>query len=246
MDDNKLKQLIEDFSLEHIAIIMDGNGRWAERKGLSRSAGHDAGMDKVIEIIETADKLNIKYLSLYAFSTENWKRPKLEVSTLFSILNIFVKNELDRLNRKNVKVTTMGDTSKLPFQSRKALEYAKIKTKDNTGLVLNIGINYGSKEEIKNAIIDMYNDIEKGDLSIENIENETLSKYLYTHDIPDPDLLIRTGGELRLSNFMLFQLAYSEFYFTKVLWPDFNEDEFKKAIEDFIKRDRRFGGLNNE
>lgn len=246
MEENKLKKLINEFSLQHIAIIMDGNGRWAESRGLSRSAGHDAGMKKVIETIETADEFNIRYLSLYAFSTENWKRPKIEVSTLFSILNIFVKNELDRLNQKNVRVTTMGDVSKLPFQSRKALEYAINKTKNNTGLVLNIGINYGSKDEIKKGIINLIKDTNNGLLSIDEIENDTLSKYLYTSNIPDPDLLIRTGGELRLSNFMLFQLAYAEFYFTKILWPDFDKNEFKNAIEDFIKRDRRFGGLNNE
>lgn len=244
MDDNKLLKLIEDFSLQHIAIIMDGNGRWAENRNLSRSEGHEAGMEKVIEIIEASDELNIKYLSLYAFSTENWKRPKLEVRKLFSILNLFIKKQLDRMIKKNVKLHIMGDISKLPIQSRTAIEYAINKTKNNTGLVLNIGINYGGKDEIRNGLVNMYKDIEKGNLTINEIDNDSLSKYLYTADLPDPDLLIRTGGEQRLSNFMLFQLAYAEFYFTKVLWPDFGKEELKEAIIEFLKRDRRFGGLN--
>ncbi|MFM1564653.1 isoprenyl transferase [Helcococcus ovis] len=246
MNDKNLIELIKNSSLNHIAIIMDGNGRWAQERGLDRSKGHSAGMQKVVEIIEVAQKLEIKYLSLYAFSTENWKRPQIEVSTLFSILNTFIKNELNRLIENNVRLTLMGDISKLPFTSKKAVEYAINKTKDNTGLTVNIGLNYGSRNEISMGIKKICNDVRLGKIKEDYIDDLTLSKYLYTSDIPDPDLLIRTGGEKRLSNFMLYQLAYSEFDFPKIFWPDYGKKEFKDSIINFINRNRRFGGLNEK
>ncbi|MFM1524857.1 MULTISPECIES: isoprenyl transferase [Helcococcus] len=246
MDDRNLIELIKNSSLNHIAIIMDGNGRWAQERGFERSKGHSAGMQKVIEIIEVAKKLEIKYLSLYAFSTENWKRPQIEVSTLFSILNTFIKNELNRLIQNNVRLTIMGDISKLPYSSRKAVEYAINKTKDNNGLTVNIGLNYGSRDEIAYGIRNIVSEIESGNLNQNDINETTLSKYLYTSEIPDPDLLIRTGGEKRLSNFMLYQIAYSEFDFPKIYWPDYGEEEFKSSILNFINRNRRFGGLNEK
>lgn len=246
MDDRNLIELIKNSSLNHIAIIMDGNGRWAQERGFERSRGHSAGMQKVIEIIEVAKKLEIKYLSLYAFSTENWKRPQIEVSTLFSILNTFIKNELNRLIQNNVRLTIMGDISKLPYSSRKAVEYAINKTKDNNGLTVNIGLNYGSRDEIAYGIRNIVSEIESGNLDQNDINETTLSKYLYTSEIPDPDLLIRTGGEKRLSNFMLYQIAYSEFDFPKIYWPDYGEEEFKSSILNFINRNRRFGGLNEK
>lgn len=239
MDDNKLKQLIEDFSLEHIAIIMDGNGRWAERKGLSRSAGHDAGMDKVIEIIETADKLNIKYLSLYAFSTENWKRPTEEVSALMNLLIVYVDSQLKRLSDNNVIVKTIGDISKLPEKSRIAIEKACETTKDNTGMVLNLGLNYGSRSEIIRAVEKVIN----SSYDVNKLTEENFNQFLDTDSQPDLDLLIRPGGEKRLSNFMLYQVAYAELYFCDTLWPDFKEDELYKAILEFQSRNRRFGGI---
>lgn len=242
--DNNIKDLIKEFSLKHIAIIMDGNGRWAKSKNLKRTDGHNKGMDKVVEIVETCAKLNLDYLSLYAFSTENWKRPELEVKTIFNILNIFIKNELNRLLDNNVKVVVMGDISKLPFQSKKLVEYAINKTKNNTGLILNIGINYGSRSEISMGIKSLLKDYKENNIDIDDIDELTLSKYLYTKEIPDPDLLIRTGGEKRLSNFMLYQMAYTEFYFTDILWPDFGKKELEEAIFDYLRRDRRFGGLN--
>lgn len=244
--DLNLRKLIEEVSLKHIAIIMDGNGRWAKLKGEGRTEGHKVGANRVIDLTRTCDELGIKFLSLYAFSTENWKRPEKEVLTIMDLLNKFISNELDELHKNNVKVIVMGDIKGLPFINRKAVEFAINKTKNNTGLTLNIGINYGSKAEIVNSFKLIYNEIKNGSLSFEKINEETISNYLYTSSIPDPDLLIRTGGEQRLSNFMLYQLAYTEFYFTNVLWPDFDRMELEKAIIEFLKRNRRFGGLLDE
>ncbi|MDO4778810.1 MAG: isoprenyl transferase [Tissierellia bacterium] len=239
-----IKNLIREASIKHIAIIMDGNGRWASARDLSRTEGHKVGSETVIDITEACDELGIKYLSLYAFSTENWKRPKTEVSKIMSLLNKFISRELNRLHSKNIKLNIMGDITKLPIINRKAVEYALNKTKNNTGLVLNIGLNYGSRDEIVSAFKSIHQDLENKKIKIEDISEKLISSYMYTYDMPDPDLLIRTGGELRLSNFMLYQLAYSEFYFTDVLWPDFDRIELEKAILEFLRRNRRFGGLN--
>lgn len=240
----EIKNLIREASIKHIAIIMDGNGRWASARDLSRTEGHKVGSETVIDITEACDELGIKYLSLYAFSTENWKRPKTEVSKIMSLLNKFISSELNRLHSKNIKLNIMGDITKLPIINRKAVEYALNKTKNNTGLVLNIGLNYGARDEIVSAFKSIHQDLENKKIKIEDISEKLISSYMYTCDMPDPDLLIRTGGELRLSNFMLYQLAYSEFYFTDVLWPDFDRSELEKAILEFLRRNRRFGGVN--
>lgn len=246
MDKLNIISLVKESKLKHIAIIMDGNGRWAKNRGLKRTEGHKIGARNVIELTRYCNDIGIEYLSLYAFSTENWKRPKIEVSTIMSLLNKFIENELDELHKNNVKLVIMGDIMGLPFTNRKAVEYAINKTKNNTGLVLNIGLNYGSRAEIVNSIKLILNDFNKNLIRMENINEELVSNYLYTKNMPDPDLMIRTGGELRLSNFMLYQLAYSEFYFTDILWPDFNKDELNKAIKYFVNRNRRFGGVNDE
>lgn len=244
MDQEKLKSLVDEFSLEHIAIIMDGNGRWAQKRGEGRSQGHKKGIEQVIDLVKNANKLNIKALSLYAFSTENWKRPDDEVFTLFDLLSSFLNRRLNELMEENARVQVMGDISKLPLLTRQAISTAIKKTSSNDGLVLNIGINYGSRDEVKKALLDILSDYDEGKISKDDIDRETLSKYLYTKNLKDPDLLIRTGGEERLSNFMLHQMAYTEFYFTDCLWPDFNYDELEKAILEYLSRDRRFGGLN--
>lgn len=246
MDKNEIINLIQKYGPKHIAIIMDGNGRWAKKRQMERTEGHKVGSQNVIELVRFCDELGVKYLSLYAFSTENWKRPETEVSTIMKLLNIFIKNELDELHKNNVKLVIMGDIAGLPFTNRKAVEYAISKTKNNTGLVLNIGLNYGSRAEIVNAFKRIYDDIQKSKITIDDVSEELLSDYLYTSDMSEPDLLIRTGGELRLSNFMLYQLAYSEFYFTDILWPDFGKDELLEAIKEYFARNRRFGDVLDE
>ena len=218
-----------DINLEkvptHIAIIMDGNGRWAKSRFLPRAAGHKAGVEAIREVIKESQRLGVKHLTLYAFSTENWKRPKLEVDTLMTLLATYLSKEIKELHANNVKVTTIGDISKLPKNCIEQLNNAFELTKDNTGVNLNLALNYGSRDDIKNAIIDILN-------------------YLDTKSIPDPDLIIRTSGEQRLSNFLMWEAAYSEFYFTDIHWPDFNRIELQKAIYVYQNRDRRFGGLS--
>ena len=228
---------------EHVAIIMDGNGRWAKKRFLPRTAGHHEGMKRVIEIVELAEKIDIKYLSLYAFSTENWKRPQEEIDNLMKLLVQYIKIELNRINKNNVKIQTMGDISKLPKGPREEVERAIKTTENNTKMVLNIGLNYGGRDEIIYGIKNILEDIKMGKLKEEEINEELFSNYLYTKDLPEPDLLIRPSGELRLSNFMLYQIAYTEFWFSDILWPDFKEEEFYKAIIDYQKRSRRFGGI---
>ena len=228
---------------KHVAIIMDGNGRWAKKRFLPRSAGHHEGMKRVIEIVETAEKLDIKYLSLYAFSTENWKRPQEEIDNLMKLLIQYIKTELDRIHKNNVKIQTMGDISKLPRASREEVERAIKTTKDNDKMILNIGLNYGGRDEIIWGIKNILEDIKMGNIKEEEIDENLFSDYLYTKGLPDPDLLIRPSGELRLSNFMLYQIAYTEFWFSDILWPDFKEEDFYRAIIDYQKRNRRFGGI---
>lgn len=227
----------------HIAIIMDGNGRWAKARFLPRTAGHKAGVETIRKVLMECQRLGVKHLTLYAFSTENWKRPKLEVDTLMNLLSTYLKKEVRELHKNNVKITTIGYTSQLPQACIDELERAYELTKFNTGVNLNLALNYGARYDIKNAVIDIVKDAKCGKLDIKDITEDTITNYLSTKSIPDPELIVRTSGEERLSNFLLWEAAYSEFYFTNVHWPDFNEKELQKAIYDYQNRDRRFGGL---
>ena len=224
-----------DINLEkvptHIAIIMDGNGRWAKSRFLPRTAGHKAGVEAIREVIKESQRLGVKHLTLYAFSTENWKRPKLEVDTLMTLLATYLSKEIKELHANNVKVTTIGDISKLPKNCIEQLNNAFELTKDNTGVNLNLALNYGSRDDIKNAIIDILNDTKCGKINIEEINENTIKNYLDTKSIPDPDLIIRTSGEQRLSNFLMWEAAYSEFYFTDIHWPDFKRQYMYIKIE---------------
>lgn len=228
---------------EHVAIIMDGNGRWAEERFLPRNAGHQEGTKRVVDIVEVAADLGIKYLSLYAFSTENWKRPKEEINGLMKLLVYYIRSELNKIHKNNIKVQTMGDISKLPKIPKQEVEKAIERTKNNNKMVLNIGLNYGGRDEIIRGIKNILYDVKMGKINEEDIDTKIFSNYLYTKGMPDPDLLIRPSGELRLSNFMLYQIAYTEFWFSDIYWPDFREEHFYKAIIDYQKRDRRFGGI---
>lgn len=227
----------------HIAIIMDGNGRWAKERLLPRTVGHKAGVEAIRAVTKECSALGVKHLTLYAFSTENWKRPKLEVDALMNLLYTYLNKELKELHKNNVKITTIGDIDVLPGKSLDAIKNAIDLTKDNTGLNLNIALNYGSRNDIKNAVVDIVKNCKSGKIEVEDITEDTITKYLSTKFIPDPDLIIRTSGEQRISNFLLWELAYSEFYFTDVYWPDFDENEVRKAIYVYQSRDRRFGGL---
>lgn len=231
---------------QHVAIIMDGNGRWAKQKGVPRVAGHNAGMKAMKKIVDHSDKLGIKYLTVYAFSTENWKRSVEEVSGIFGLLVKYVNSELKELIRNNVKVTVFGDYSMIPEDAKRSLEKTLEQTKDNTGLQFNIALNYGGRDEIKKAVCAIAEKVKAGDLEPEEITEDLIGQHLYTgalnHDCPDPEVMIRTSGEIRLSNYLLWQTAYSEFVFTDVLWPDFTPEEYEKAIAEYQSRDRRFGG----
>ncbi|SDG98900.1 Undecaprenyl pyrophosphate synthetase [Alteribacillus persepolensis] len=228
---------------EHIAIIMDGNGRWAKQKGLPRVAGHREGMKVINKIVAKASEVGVRYLTLYAFSTENWKRPKSEVEFLMKLPDRFLSKELPKLKKNNVQVRTMGEKSLLPAHTQKAVQKAVRETADNTGVVLNLALNYGSRHELVYAMKEIGKDIEKGKLAAKDIDEKLIASNLLCSDLPEPDLLIRTSGEQRLSNFMLWQLAYSEFWFTEVLWPDFTEHDLLQAIQTFQQRKRRYGGV---
>lgn len=221
----------------HIAIVMDGNGRWAQQRGLPRLLGHKAGVDAVRRIVTECSRLGVGVLTLYAFSTENWVRPKAEVTGLMAILKRFVRAELPMMMRNNIRLMTIGDRSRLPAGSRAELEKSIEKTRGNTGLILNLALNYGARNEIVRAVNRLIAD------GKQQVDETALSRYLDTASIPDPDLFIRTSGEMRLSNFLLWQLAYAELYVTPVLWPDFGAAELGDAIEAFSKRARRFGGV---
>lgn len=225
----------------HIAIIMDGNGRWARERKLPRSMGHKAGVETIRKILKEATRLGVKNLTLYAFSTENWGRPKDEVGALMKLLVTYLRKELYECNKNGVKMNVFGDISKLPRECQEALDYALETTKNNTRINLNFALNYGGRDEIIRAIKLMYSDINKNIIKEENINSELLENYLYTKGIPDPDLIIRPSGEQRLSNFLLWQCAYSEFWYSDINWPDFKEDDLRCAISDYQNRERRFG-----
>ena len=230
----------------HVAIILDGNGRWAKSKGMPRNYGHAQGAKNVELICEEAWNLGIKYLTVYAFSTENWSRPKDEVEALMTLLRNYLKNCLKRAKKNNMRVRVIGDTGRLDEELRKQIEALTEATKDYDGLNFTVALNYGSRDEILRAVNHIFSDMEKGILEKGEVTGELMESYLDTAGIPAPDLLIRTSGEQRLSNFLLWQLAYSEFYFTDVHWPDFNRQELVKAIESYEKRDRRYGGVREE
>lgn len=230
---------------QHIAIILDGNGRWAKAKGMPRNYGHTAGARNVETVCQAAHDLGVKYVTMYAFSTENWNRPEGEVEALMKLLESYLKNCIKTADKNNMRVRVIGDTTRLSerFQERiRELEAASAK---NDGLNLQIAINYGSRDEMTRAMRRMSEGVAAGKRKPEEITESVFEEYLDTAGIPDPDLLIRTSGELRLSNFLLWQLAYSEFYFTDVPWPDFHKEELERAIEAYNKRDRRFGGLTD-
>ncbi len=229
---------------QHIAIIMDGNGRWAKKHNLPRLAGHREGVKTVKKVVELGADLGIKVLTLYAFSVENWIRPKMEIKGLMNLLVIFLRRELKNLVKNNIKFIYSGDIGGFPKEIQKELIRAFEITKSNTGLVLNLALNYGGRDEIIKAVNDILSQERSKHFSEKNnITQEVFSRYLYTANLPDPDLLIRTSGEIRISNFLLWQIAYTELYFTSVLWPDFKEKNFLEAIIDYQKRERRFGGL---
>lgn len=228
---------------KHVAIIMDGNGRWARRLGLPRIVGHRSGMKAVKRATIAADELGISVLTLYAFSTENWKRPKDEVDFLMSLPQEFLAVELDELVEKNVQVRMMGHTEELPPHTLTAMEEAIERTKNNTGLILNFALNYGSRREITESVKDIARKVQSGEMSVEEITADTIQAGLLSAELPEPDLLIRTSGELRLSNFMLWQTAYSELWFTDIYWPDFGKEHLIEAVAEYQRRTRRYGGL---
>ncbi|MDF2911046.1 MAG: isoprenyl transferase [Sporolactobacillus laevolacticus] len=228
---------------KHVAIIMDGNGRWAKKRGLPRIAGHREAMKTVKRVTKEADRLGVKVLTLYTFSTENWKRPKNEVDFLMKLPEQFLNTYLVELIEQNVRVQAMGDLSRLPSYTLKAVESAIERTKNNTGLVLNFALNYGSHAEIVDAVKTIVRKVQEQELVVEEVTEQVISQHLMCPSLPDPDLLIRTGGELRLSNFMLWQLAYTELYFSEEYWPDFDEQSLRNAIQSFAARQRRYGGL---
>lgn len=228
---------------KHVAIIMDGNGRWAKKRGLPRAIGHRAGVETIRDIVKASSNIGIKYITLYAFSTENWKRPKDEVNSLMSLLIEFLKKEIKELHESNVVVRAIGDISKLPDKCIEELNRAYELTKNNKGLCLILALNYGSRDEIKQAVINIAGEVKKGTISLNDINEKLIGDNLYTKGIPDPDLLIRPSGEYRLSNYLLWQIAYTELWYSKVYWPDFKPMHLYEAIIDYQNRDRRFGGV---
>ena len=227
----------------HVALILDGNGRWAKKRGLPRTAGHKKGCEAVENIVEVAARMGIRYLTVYGFSTENWKRPEEEVSTLMQLFRFYAKRLQKIAMANNVRVRMIGERSRFAPDLQKAIEGLETSTRDNTGLTFVIAVNYGGRDEITRAVRRMTLDAKNGIIEPSDITEETVASYLDTAGMPDPDLMIRTSGELRLSNYLLWQLAYAEFYVTDCLWPDFDEEELKNAIRAFNRRDRRFGGI---
>jgi undecaprenyl diphosphate synthase len=231
---------------QHIAVIMDGNGRWAKQHGKARVFGHTNGVNSVRQVSEAAAELGIKFLTLYAFSTENWNRPKFEVEALMLLLVDTINKEIATMMKNNISLRAIGDLNGLPSASRKALEKGIAETKNNTGLTMVLALNYSGREEITNMVKKIAGSLSEKNINISDINDQLISSNLYTHDIPDPELLIRTSGEHRVSNFLLWQMAYTEFYFTPVMWPDFNKEEFYLAINDYQTRERRFGKTSEQ
>ena len=231
---------------QHVAIILDGNGRWAKSKGMPRNYGHTVGAKNVETVCQAAHDMGIKYLTLYAFSTENWKRPDNEVNALMKLLESYLKNCIKTADKNNMRVRVIGDTTKLSEKFQNQIKELESASAHNDGLNLQIAINYGSRDEMTRAARKLAKDCVAGKVNPDMIDESVFNSYLDTNDIPDPDLMIRTSGEQRLSNYLLWQLAYSEFYFTDVPWPDFSKEELEKAIEQYNHRDRRYGGVKEE
>lgn len=231
---------------KHLAIIMDGNGRWAKKQGLLRAYGHEKGVQTVRQVVEYCVEHRIPYLTLFAFSTENWKRPALEVKALMELLVKFLKKEVDNLHKNNVRLKTIGNLDRFPPKPREALLASIDKLKNNTGLTLTLALNYGAREEILTAIKEIAAKVKEGTLIANTITETTLQKHLYTYDLPDVDLLIRTSGEERISNFLLWQIAYAELYFAEVLWPDFTKKHLEDALLNYQNRERRFGKTSEQ
>jgi undecaprenyl diphosphate synthase len=246
MSDSKKSKIIPSDIPKHIAIIMDGNGRWAREKTLPRIAGHREGVNSVREVTRICGEIDVEFLTLYTFSKENWKRPKKEVSALMTLLLRTINKEVKGLHKNNVKFNIIGDLEMLPPSTRKGLEEGINLTSQNTGLNLSLALNYGSRQEMLEATQTLAMQVKDGLISVGDINEELFSKYLYTNGIPDPDLMIRTSGESRLSNFLLWQSAYTEIYMTSTYWPDFREKELLEAILDYQKRERRFGKVSEQ
>jgi undecaprenyl diphosphate synthase len=227
----------------HIAIIMDGNGRWAKERGLPRRAGHRAGAESVREVVEACQEHRVEFLTLYAFSSENWNRPKAEIKALMTLLERFLKDKTKEMNDRNVRLQAIGRLNQLPEKCLNQLHKAIETTKDNTGLTLILALSYGGREEIIDGVKSVLHHLQEGHLDIAMLDPAVFSKHLYTRYYPDPDLLIRTSGEMRLSNFLLWQVSYAEMYITQKFWPDFRKADLQSAIEDYTRRDRRFGGI---
>jgi len=230
---------------QHIAIIMDGNGRWAKKRHKPRTYGHAQGAKTLLQILEDCDDLGVKYLTVYAFSTENWSRPLQEVQVIMKLFKEYLISMIDKCMRNNVRCMIIGERSRLSDDLIECIDRMENATKDNNGITLIIAINYGSRDEMIRSVRALVSDVKKGSVSADEITDKLFESYLDTRGIPDPDLLIRTSGEQRLSNFLMWQLAYSEFYFTDVFWPDFNKDELIKAIEQYSGRDRRYGNIES-
>lgn len=231
---------------KHLAIIMDGNGRWAKQKGFLRAFGHENGTKSVRTTVESCAKLGIENLTLYAFSTENWNRPKLEVETLMKLLISSLKKELDTLQKNNIRLNAIGNLDLLPSSAKKELVTVIEKTKNNSRMTLTLALSYGSREELLNAVKNISSKVKNNIISQDDIDESIINQHLYTHNLPDVDLVIRTSGEHRISNFLLWQIAYAEFYFTDVLWPDFKETDLYDAIISYQKRERRFGKTSEQ
>jgi len=241
-----IENIIPEKIPKHIAIIMDGNGRWANEKGQDRLFGHASGVESVRETVKTGIELGVSYLTLYAFSTENWKRPKEEVDGIMDLLITSIANEIEEFNKNGVRLLTIGEINELPKQCAKSLNNAIELTKENSKLTLILALNYSSKWEINQALKKIAFEVKKDDIAISEITEELIHQYLFTNSIPDPELLIRTGGEYRISNFLLWQIAYSELYFTEIQWPDFRRENLVLAIIEYQNRERRFGMLSSQ
>ena len=246
-EDKKLQERVKSSGPipDHIAIIMDGNGRWAQKKGNIRLFGHKAGVESVRDITESCAQLGVGYLTLYAFSTENWNRPPSEINGLMKLLVQTLRNEAERLNRNDIKLVTIGQTERLPGKCQAQLEEVIDLTKDNKRMQLCLALSYSGRWDIKEAVKSIAGEVKKGNIEPDEVDDELISSFLSTAKVPDPDLIIRTSGEYRISNFLLWQLAYSELYITETCWPDFRRDELYQAIFSFQKRDRRFGKVKN-